>query len=68
MRNVQQIMIPTDKLILAAPEEDAAGALDKLAKGDVNQLPVVRVGKLVGLLRQRYILKWLHLQSDTQMG
>jgi signal-transduction protein with cAMP-binding, CBS, and nucleotidyltransferase domain len=34
----------------------------------VHQLPVVRDGKLIGLLRQRDILKWLHLQSGAQTG
>jgi Zn-dependent protease/predicted transcriptional regulator len=67
-RNVQQIMTPTNQLEVAAPDEDAADALDKLAKRDVHQLPVVRDGKLIGLLRQRDILKWLHLQSGTQTG
>jgi Zn-dependent protease/predicted transcriptional regulator len=66
-RNVQQIMTPTNQLEVAAPDEDAADALDKLAKRDVHQLPVVRDGKLIGLLRQRDILKWLHLQSGTQI-
>ena len=61
-------MTPTNKLVVAARDEDAADALDKLAKSDVHQLPVVRDGKLVGLLRQRDILKWLHLQSGTQTG
>ncbi len=64
--NVQQIMTPFSKLVVAAPDEDAAEALDKLAKSDVRQLPVVRDGKLIGLLRQRDILKWLHLQSGAQ--
>ena len=63
-QNVQQIMTPADKLVVAAPEEDTADALDKLVKSNVQQLPVVREGKLVGLLRQSDILKWLHLQSD----
>jgi Zn-dependent protease/predicted transcriptional regulator len=67
-RNVQQIMTPTNQLVVVAPDEDAADALDKLAKRDVHQLPVVRDGKLVGLLRQRDILKWLHLQSGARMG
>ena len=65
-RSVQQIMTPTSKLVVAAPDEDTADALDKLAESDVRQLPVVRDGKLVGLLRQRDILKWLHLQSGAQ--
>jgi Zn-dependent protease/predicted transcriptional regulator len=68
MENVRQIMTPTDKLTVAAPDEDAADALDKLAALDVHQLPVVQDGKLVGLLRQRDILKWLHLQAGVQMG
>jgi Zn-dependent protease/CBS domain-containing protein len=62
-RHVQQIMTPAPRLVVADPNEDAADALDKLAQSDVHQLPVVRDGKLVGLLRQRDILKWLHLQS-----
>ena len=65
-RNVQQIMTPTNQLVVAAPDEDAADALDKLVKSDVRQLPVVRDSKLVGLLRQSDILKWLHLQSGVQ--
>lgn len=67
MRNVRQIMTPIDKLVVVAPDEDAADALDKLAKQDVHQLPVVREGQLVGLYRQRDILKWLHLQADARM-
>ena len=65
-RHVQEIMTPTSKLAVADPDEDAADALDELAKLDVHQLPVVRDGKLVGLLRQRDILKWLHLQAGAQ--
>lgn len=63
---VQQIMTPSPELVVAAPEEDAADALDKLAARDVQQIPVVHEGQLVGLLRQRDILTWLHLQSDTR--
>ncbi len=65
MKTVHQIMTPTDKLVVVAPEEDTADALNKISERDVRQLPVVREGKLVGLLRQRDILKWLHLQSNT---
>jgi CBS domain-containing protein len=68
MQNVRQIMTPADKLTVAAPDEDAADALDKLATLDVHQLPVVQDGRLVGLLRQRDILKWLHLQAGERAG
>ena len=67
-QKVNQIMTPINKLVVASPDDDAADDLDKLAKQDVHQLPVVRDGKLVGLLRQSDILKWLHLQSNVQRG
>jgi Zn-dependent protease/CBS domain-containing protein len=61
---VQQIMTPTKELVSVAPEEDAADALTKLRSRDVRQLPVMRDGALVGLVRRRDIVKWLQLQSD----
>ncbi|MFZ6030156.1 MAG: site-2 protease family protein [Chloroflexota bacterium] len=65
---VREIMTPLDELVSVVPEEDAAEALNKLQARDVRQLPVVRKdGALVGLLRQRDIVRWLQLQSDVQV-
>jgi Zn-dependent protease/CBS domain-containing protein len=61
---VGQIMTPTDQLVTVRPDEDAAKALDKLMGRDVRQLPVLRSGKLGGLLRRRDIVKWLQLESE----
>jgi CBS domain-containing protein len=30
----------------------------------VDQVPVVEEGRLVGLLRRRDVLRWLHLHAD----
>jgi CBS domain-containing protein len=65
---VRDIMTPSDKLVVATPEEDAADALNKLAQKDVNQLPVVNRGELVGLLRRRDIMRWLQLHSQLKLG
>jgi CBS domain-containing protein len=65
---VRDIMTPGDKLVTATPEEDAADALNKLTQKDVNQLPVVNRGELVGLLRRRDIIRWLQLNSQLKMG
>lgn len=65
---VRYIMTPASELVVATPEEDTAEALDKLMKRDVRQLPVVREGRLAGLLRRRDVVKWLQLQSDMQMA
>jgi Zn-dependent protease/predicted transcriptional regulator len=61
---VGEIMTPADQLTLVGEEEDAAEALDKLVQSDVRQLPVLRNGELVGLLRRRDIIKWLQLRSE----
>jgi CBS domain-containing protein len=65
---VADIMMPLDKLVLVSPEDDAADALGKLTGRDVRQLPVVREGELVGMLRRRDIIRWLQLQSELNIG
>ncbi len=60
---VNQIMTPTSKLTMVTPREDATNAFNKLSSQDVNQMPVVQDGQLVGMLRRRDILRWLQMQS-----
>ncbi len=61
---VGEIMTAASQLVLARPEEDARDALYDLAQRDVNQLPVVQDGQLVGMLHRRDILRWLQLHSQ----
>lgn len=61
---VSQIMTPANQLVVATPREDASAALNDLASRDVNQLPVVENGQLVGILRRRDIMRWLQLHSE----
>lgn len=65
---VREIMTPANQLVTVNPEEDAAEALDKLTQNDIRQLPVVRDGELIGLLRRRDIIKWLQLHSEMSGG
>jgi Zn-dependent protease/CBS domain-containing protein len=65
---VREIMTPAAELLTVEPDEDAAEALTKLAQRDVRQLPVVREGHLVGLLRRRDIVRWLHLHAEFGLG
>ena len=61
---VHEIMTPAEKLATLAPEDNASEALDILGSRDVRQLPVIKDGHLVGLVRRRDIVKWLQLQSN----
>lgn len=61
---VSDIMTRADQLDVVTPEEDAGHALERLTRRDVRQMPVMKNGSLVGLLRRRDIVKWLQIQSD----
>jgi Zn-dependent protease len=60
---IRSIMTPSEKLIVIAPEEEAADALERLQSGGIRQLPVVTGDKIIGLLRRKDIVRWLQLQS-----
>ncbi|MBI2892350.1 MAG: site-2 protease family protein [Deltaproteobacteria bacterium] len=62
---VRQIMTAADELSVVRPSEGAAEALQKLTRRDIDQVPVVEEGHLVGILRRRDIMKWLELQTAT---
>jgi Zn-dependent protease/predicted transcriptional regulator len=63
--SVREVMTPAEVLVTVSPREDVTEALDKLTRKDVHQLPVVSAGQLVGLLRQKDIMRWLQLQSSS---
>jgi Zn-dependent protease/CBS domain-containing protein len=62
---VREIMTSADQLTVVTPDEDAAEALNKLTQRDVGQMPVLRNGQLVGLLRRRDLVKWLQLHAES---
>jgi Zn-dependent protease/CBS domain-containing protein len=64
---VSHVMTPASELEAVGPREDASQALDKLARRDVRQVPVLEGGRLVGMLRRRDILRWLQLQSQPAL-
>jgi CBS domain-containing protein len=61
---VNEVMTPANRLVLARPTEEASDALRQLAMRDVNQMPVLQDGALVGMLRRRDIMRWLQLHSE----
>jgi Zn-dependent protease len=63
---VADIMTRAEHLTTVEPDEDLSDALRKLTSHNVRQMPVVDHGHLVGLLRQRDIMKWIELQTDLE--
>ena len=63
---IKDIMTPSRKLIVIAPEEEASDAFERLQSEDIRQLPVINGNKIVGLLRRKDITRWLQLQSHLR--
>jgi Zn-dependent protease/CBS domain-containing protein len=61
---VRDVMTPSEKMIVVAPEEDVTDAFDRLQMKDIRQLPVVAGNRIVGLLRRKDIVRWLQFQSQ----
>jgi Zn-dependent protease/CBS domain-containing protein len=60
---VRHIMTPADALAATRPDERAIDALGRLASRDVDQLPVIDQGQLVGMIRRADLLRWIELHA-----
>jgi Zn-dependent protease len=61
---VRDIMTPVDKLKVAYPAEDAVSIVERMAGADVNQLPVVSEGKVVGVVDRDSLIRYLRIRSE----
>ncbi|MGA7120408.1 MAG: site-2 protease family protein [Polyangiaceae bacterium] len=59
--SVASVMQSAPSLTVASPGQPLATAFEQLAKENIDQLPVVADGKLVGMLRRRDVSRWLEL-------
>ena len=64
--SVGEIMTPVSQLDYVTPDQDAADAFDRLQRLDLRQIPVKLNDQIIGLLRQKDILRWLQFQSDVR--
>jgi Zn-dependent protease len=64
--SLSQVAIPFDKLRTVSPDTSAQQALETLVRSDVNQLPVVANGGVVGLITRGNILEFLHTQEELK--
>lgn len=64
--SVGQIMTPVSQLEYVTPDQDAADAFDHLQRLDQRQIPVKLNNQIIGLLRQKDILRWLQFQSQVR--
>jgi Zn-dependent protease/predicted transcriptional regulator len=63
---IGQIMTPAP-LKTITPEAELSDALGLLVEGELNQLPVVRDGRLVGMLSRADVLRFLQLRDELHI-
>jgi Zn-dependent protease len=61
---VAEAMTPMDRLRLVNPGDDLSSVLDVLTREDVNQLPVVERGNIVGMVGRDNVMSLVGLLSE----
>ena len=61
---VQEIMTPVDKVKVAHPDQDALSILEEMDENDINQMPVVSEGSVIGLITRDNLIRFLRTRSE----
>ncbi|MBD6619391.1 CBS domain-containing protein [Komarekiella sp. 'clone 1'] len=69
-RTVKDTMIPTDKRVIARPEEEMSQVLEKMQESGVRRVLVTQNSSLKGIITANDVASWLQRQRDLgrQMG
>lgn len=60
----QDIMTPADRIISVDPESTGAQVLQHLAEAEINQVPVLENGRVVGIICRNDLLKIMQLRAE----
>jgi Zn-dependent protease len=63
---VSQVM-HREPIHAVTPEDDLNGAMKLIAQYDLNQIPVLSQGKLVGILTRADVINYLHLSQELNI-
>ena len=61
---VRAVMTPADKVVSARPEEEALSILERMEEHDLNQMPVVKEGIVLGIIVRETLLHFIRLRSE----
>jgi len=60
---VKEAMTPFDKLKWVRPDEELSSVLQILTEGNINQVPVVQDGEIVGMVSRENLLNFVNIRS-----
>jgi len=64
---VEKIMLPIDRLKVARPEQDVLSLVEEMNENDINQMPVVSEGRVIGLITRDNLIRFMRTRSDLGM-
>jgi Zn-dependent protease/predicted transcriptional regulator len=63
-KQVRDIMLPREHVACLKPTDDAGEALSRMTSNDIDRMPVVEEGRLVGIVSRRDIMNLFKIKSD----
>jgi Zn-dependent protease len=64
---LKEIMAPVDKLRTAHPDQNALSILEQMDESEINQVPVVSGGGVIGLVTRDSLVRFLRIHSELGM-
>jgi len=64
---VEKIMVPADQLKVARSEQDALSVMEQMNENDINQMPVVHEGRVIGLITRDNLIRALRTRTELRM-
>jgi len=64
---VKEVMTPIDKLKVAYPDQDVLSILEQMDENNINQMPVVSGGRVIGLIARENLIRFLRTHSELRV-
>jgi len=65
VKTVTEAMVPADKIKWIRPDQDLSIALSLMTEQDLNQLPVVENGNVVGMIARDNLLSFINIRRQS---
>ncbi|HEY55396.1 MAG TPA: site-2 protease family protein [Dehalococcoidia bacterium] len=64
---VEEIMLSLDQLKPARPEDDVLSLVERMEADELNQIPVVAEGRIIGLITRDNLIRFIRARSELGM-
>lgn len=65
---IEQIMVPAEKLKVASPDQDALSVVEQMDESEINQMPVASEGKVIGVVSRDSLMRFLRTRTELKIG